>query len=81
MDGSIIQHQEEKTSWVVLHEEMLQESDEGQTISTLGSCPSQGIVFPAVSTKDMVSFLNAWRGNLLLLTSFHPAGSQGRVQA
>ena len=74
MEGSVIEYQDKVTGWIALDKEMLQELNEGWTVSARGCFPDEGIIFLAKGTKQVHALLNAWSLNALLLPSFHPAG-------
>lgn len=73
----IVQNQDYRFVGILFQEEMLQEADEGSTVLGLGSDPGDGVAQPIVGADGMMPDLLAWCGYPLLLTAFHPGGSQG----
>src|SRR5574337_1157556 len=81
--GSVVHHQHHPSSWVCIHQKVFEKSDEVCTVLRLGCRPTDPIRTPVVGAKNMLMLLGAFLDgrNAFLLTPFHPAGSQRRLQA
>ena len=80
---STIQNQDEATGWVLFDQQVLQKGNESFAVLPLGNHPFDVVVDPVIGAKNMAALflLICWQRDALLLTHFHPACSQDRVQA
>lgn len=80
---STIQNQDEATGWVLFDLQVLQKGNESFAVLPLGNHPFDVVVDPVIGAKNVAALflLICWQRDALLLTHFHPACSQDRVQA
>lgn len=80
---SAIQNQDEATGWVLLDQQILQKDDESFAVLPLGNHPVDVVVDPIIGAKNVAALflLISRQRDAFLLTHFHPACSQDRVQA
>lgn len=82
MIGGIVHHQYHSSGWVLLYQLFFQKVDKCCAILGFGNCPSDRVSFPVVAAKNMLLlfFARLCGWNPLLLSNFHPAGTQDWIK-
>ena len=76
MDGTIVHDQDPWTISRMVLNQMLQEGDEGFTITFVCHLVNHFIGNSVVGVKQMTPLLLTWRWNTFLVTTLHPTSDQ-----
>lgn len=82
MEGSSIQHQDHLLVRIAFDQEMLQETNKPFAVLPIGDHAGNLVTVPVIGAEDMTVLLLpvSRQGDALLLSNFHPTGSQHRIQ-
>jgi len=80
--GSVVHHQNHSTSWILLDQQALQETNEMSAVFGFRRRPTDCIFAPVVTSKDVSLLLDPRSGSrdALLLPNLHPTSSQRWIQ-